>query len=833
MKYLIFIFFFLINNFSFSQKVKAIDKQTGKIVRNVTVYNDALTINLSSDNEGFVDISGFKKNEKIVFSHISYALIKIKKAVLQKQNWCLFLTKQSEQLDEVVLSIFKKEEKIKRIAAQVAVISAKNIQKTAPQTSADLLATIPGIKVQKSQFGGGSPVIRGMESNRVLLVVDGVRMNNAIYRKGHLQSSITVAPNMLDKTEVIFGPSSVVYGSDALGGVIHYYTKTPKLSEQKEVKSHLFSRFSTVNQEITTNVSAELSYTNWASFTSISYSEFGDLLSGSNRSHGFNDWGKVVYYSENVNGNYSENTTKNGSPALLRNTGYHQTDVLQKFFVPLSKNTDLKVNIQYSTSSDIPRFDRLTELNDETDVSNLKFAEWYYGPQNRLLISSQLLMNPNKNWLESGTITAAYQNIQESRIQRKFGSLNRSYREESVNIFSLNGDFSVSLTKDKKRALSYGFEFAHNDVASNSYGKTLHISNGKIKGFSNDFKVQSRYPDGGSNYMSAAVYFDYRQDINRKSTLNSGIRFTNTNLNATWVDETFIVLPNNDINTNNAAVTATIGYVFRANKTWQLNSVISSGFRSPNIDDVGRIREKRGNVTLPNIHVKPEFAYNAEIGIKKYFNDRKFKLGANLYYTLLDNYIQRDFILDANGNKTKQLFDGIEGTAISNQNKGRAYIFGYTLNYLGKIAATIHTSGFITYTKGRTYDTEEPLSSIPPLFGQFELNYKKNKIELGADVRFNSKKDIEDFNFNEGIDNHDLTPIVDQSIVNADATNYVDKYYGTPSWMIFSVNGKYLVNEHFSIQARMSNLFDEHYIEFASGVAAPGRNLSVSFLASF
>ena len=833
MKYLFFIFFFLINNFSFSQKVKAIDTQTGKIVRNVTVYNDALTINLSSDNEGFVDVSGFKKNETIVFSHISYALIKIKKSILQKQNWCIFLTKQSEQLDEVVLSIFKKEEKINRIAAQVAVISAKDIQKKAPQTSADLLATIPGVKVQKSQFGGGSPVIRGMESNRVLLVVDGVRMNNAIYRKGHLQSSITVAPNMLDKTEVIFGPSSVVYGSDALGGVIHYYTKTPKLSEQKEVKSQLFSRFSTVNQEITTNVSAELNYANWASFTSISYSEFGDLLSGSNRSHGFNDWGKVVYYSENVNGNYSENTTKNGRPALLKNTGYHQTDVLQKFFVPLSKNTDLKVNIQYSTSSDIPRFDRLTELNDETEVSSLKFAEWYYGPQNRLLISSQLLMNPNKNWLESGTITAAYQNINESRIQRKFGSLNRSYREETVDVFSLNGDFSAFLTKDKKRVLSYGFEFAHNDVASNSYGKTVNISDGKIKGFSNDFRVQSRYPDGGSNYMSAAVYFDYRQDINRKSTLNSGIRYTNTTLNATWVDETFIVLPNNNININNAAVTATIGYVFRANETWQLNSVISSGFRSPNIDDVGRIREKRGNVTLPNIHVKPEFAYNAEVGIKKYFNDRKFKLSGNLYYTLLDNYIQRDFILDANGNKTKQLFDGIEGTAISNQNKGRAYIFGYTLNYLGKITTTIHTSGFITYTKGRTYDTEEPLSSIPPLFGQFELNYKKNKIELGADVRFNSKKDIEDFNFNEGIDNHDLTPVVDQSIANVDATNYVDKYYGTPSWMIFSVNGKYLVNEHFSIQARLSNLFDEHYVEFASGVAAPGRNLSVSFVANF
>ena len=95
------------------------------------------------------------------------------------------------------------------------------------------MAAVPGIKVQKSQFGGGSPVLRGMESNRVLLVVDGVRMNNAIYRKGHLQNSITVSPNQLDRTEIIFGPSSVVYGSDALGGVIHYYTKHQKLSEKR------------------------------------------------------------------------------------------------------------------------------------------------------------------------------------------------------------------------------------------------------------------------------------------------------------------------------------------------------------------------------------------------------------------------------------------------------------------------------------------------------------------------------------------------------------------------------------------------------------------------
>ena len=824
MKYNLFLFFFLVTGFCFSQKIKIIDKHTGKSIRNVTVYNEKSTINLSSDSEGFVDVSVFKKNENILFSHISYEPQKIKKTILQKQKMVVFLNKQSAQLDEIVLSVFKKSEKTNRIAEQIAVVSSKEIQKISPQTSADLLATIPGIKVQKSQFGGGSPVIRGMESNRVLLVVDGVRMNNAIYRKGHLQSSISVAPNMLDKTEVVFGPSSVLYGSDALGGVIHYYTKTPKLSAEEEVKSQFFSRFSSVNQEITSHVSAELRFSNWASLTSISFSNFGDLQSGSRRSHGFKDWGKVFYYSENRYGNYTENPTVNPRPEVLKNTGYHQTDFLQKFFIPLSKNTELKINLQYSTSSNIPRFDRLIEFKN----NSLKFAEWNYGPQNRFLLSSQFLIHPNKKWLESGSITGAYQQIKESRIQRKFGSLDRSYREELVNVFSVNGDFSVSLTQDKKRVLSYGFEFTYNDVRSKSYGKTLVVSNGQINGSSSGFKVQSRYPDGGSNYLSSSAYIAYRQDLNSKTTLNTGLRFTNTTLHALWLDQTFIHLPETNVTAVNSAVTATIGYVYRPGKNWQLNSVVSSGFRSPNIDDIGRVREKSGNISVPNIHVNPEFAYNVEIGLQKYFNDKKFRVGANVYYSLLDNYIQRDFVYNTDGSKKQVQFDGEFGNAITNQNKGTAYVFGYTLSYLGKISSTINSSGFITYTKGRTYDTKEPMSSIPPLFGRVEINYKKDKIEFGAALKFNSKKDIEDFNITEGIDNHDLTPIVDPNAI-LDS----DKYYGSPSWMTIGLTSNYLLSDTFSIQARLDNIFDEHYIEFASGISAPGRNASISFVANF
>ncbi|MDC1168686.1 TonB-dependent receptor, partial [Flavobacteriaceae bacterium] len=745
---------------------------------------------------------------------------------LIKNNFTIYLAKQSEQLDEVVLSVFKRDAKTNRVAERVAVLTSKEIEKLSPQTSADLLAAIPGIKIQKSQMGGGSPVIRGMESNRVMLVVDGVRMNNAIYRKGHLQNAITVAPNQLDKTEIVFGPSSVIYGSDALGGVIHYYTKTPKLSEKTKVTSNFFNRYSSINNEITNNASVEIGNKKWASFTSISHSDFGDLKMGEKRSHGFNNWGKVFQYSENSNDFYSSTATENSDVNLQRNTAYNQTDLLQKFFIPLTDKTELKLNFQYSTSSDIPRFDRLDEKHEET----LKFAEWYYGPQERLLISPQLDINPGKSWLDKGTFTLAYQNIKESRIQRKLSSLERSYRNENVDIFSVNGDFMIPLSKNENRAFTYGFEFLHNDVISDAYGKTLEVLGNDIIGFSDNFNVQTRYPDGGSSYVSSAVYLGYREDVNAKSTLNSGVRYTRTNLKASWIDQSIIVLPETNIKLDNSALTATLGYVYKPNKNIQLNTVISSGFRSPNIDDVGRVREKSGNITVPNIHLKPEYAYSAEIGIQKYFNDKKFRFGFNTYYTLLKHYIIRDdFSMFGNSSLDGQLlYDDEMGNIVANQNRGNAYIHGYTASYQGKLSEYFTSNGFITFTKGRTYDSKEPLSSIPPLFGQFDINFTNKKFQLGTSFRFNSKKDIVDFNFTEGIDNHDLTPIV-----NENAIEDVDKYFGSPSWVTLGFNSSYSFNKNWKLQGMISNIFDQHYREFASGISAPGRNFSFSLITVF
>lgn len=153
MKQIITVFFLLIVTTIFSQNLTVIDAETGKPVESVTVFNKNNTTYAVSDELGKVDISAFSKNEVLIFSHVSYAEYHENKSALKVNNYYVYLSKNSEQLDEVVVSVFKNREKTNRIAEQIAVVSSKEIEKLSPQTSADLLSSVPGIKIQKSQFG--------------------------------------------------------------------------------------------------------------------------------------------------------------------------------------------------------------------------------------------------------------------------------------------------------------------------------------------------------------------------------------------------------------------------------------------------------------------------------------------------------------------------------------------------------------------------------------------------------------------------------------------------------------------------------------------------------
>ena len=212
----------------------------------------------------------------------------------------------STKLEEIVISANKVLERRANIAQQINVISKDYIISQSPLNSADLLQSTGEIFVQKSQQGGGSPVIRGFEASRILLVVDGVRMNNLIYRSGHLQNLITIDPNVLDKVEILNGPGSTVYGSDALGGVIHFRTKNPVLSSDGKINlfGSVSSSFHSVNKGQNLNFALNTGSRRFASFSAVTLTRFGDLKMGGTKNT-YNDkgyFGERPVYAERING---------------------------------------------------------------------------------------------------------------------------------------------------------------------------------------------------------------------------------------------------------------------------------------------------------------------------------------------------------------------------------------------------------------------------------------------------------------------------------------------------------------------------------------------------
>ena len=213
--------------------------------------------------------------------------------------------KNTITLSEMVISANKVEEDKKQIAQQIETISSLQIRKLNTQSTADLLLQTGFVNVQKSQQGGGSIIMRGFEASRVLLVVDGVRMNNLIYRAGHLQNAITVNQNMLERVEVLFGPSSTVYGSDALGGVVTFYSKNPMFAQGEEkLKTQVgfFTRYGSINNEKTGHFDFNIGTKKLASLTSFTVSDFDDLKMGKSKNPYYKTgFGERNYYVQRVN----------------------------------------------------------------------------------------------------------------------------------------------------------------------------------------------------------------------------------------------------------------------------------------------------------------------------------------------------------------------------------------------------------------------------------------------------------------------------------------------------------------------------------------------------
>src|SRR5690606_12785909 len=216
-----------------------------------------------------------------------------------------------------------------------------------PQTAADLLGVSGKVFIQKSQQGGGSPMIRGFATNRLLYMVDGVRMNTAIFRAGNIQNVINLDPFAVENTEVLFGPGSVVYGSDAIGGVMSFQTLTPQLSDSSEplISGKAVTRFSSANKENTGHFDVHVGWKKWAIATSFSSWDFDHLRQGSK---GPDEYIKNIYVQRQ---NSTDVVITQDDPLLQIPSAYSQINLMQKIRFKPNEDWDVQYGFHLSETS--------------------------------------------------------------------------------------------------------------------------------------------------------------------------------------------------------------------------------------------------------------------------------------------------------------------------------------------------------------------------------------------------------------------------------------------------------------------------------------------------
>ncbi|MEN9882957.1 MAG: hypothetical protein RLZZ420_174 [Bacteroidota bacterium] len=706
------------------------------------------------------------------------------------------------QLDEVVVSFNKWEQSRNEIPNRIEKINRQDVRLRNPQTTADLLGQMGGVFIQKSQLSGGSPMIRGFATNRVLIVNDGVRMNNAIYRSGNLQNIISIDPFTIENGEVVFGPGSLIYGSDAIGGVMDFRSVTPKFSDNGKlhVGGTTALRYSSANKEKTIHTALHVGGKKWAYFGSLTSSDFGDLKMGV---RGGQDSYLRPFYVQRVG--TTDSIVSNLNPRVQTYSGYEQVNVLQKLRFALGKHWDLQYAFTYAGTGTAPRYDRLIQNRN----GKPRFAEWTYGPMLWRMNALTAVNNRKNLFYDESRWIAAYQDYAESRIERTRATVNRTIQSEAVDAFSFNWDAQKLVGKTQ---LFYGMEQVSNKVGS--VGSRTNISTNVVSPF------VSRYPDD-SKWTTFGVYLSQKSAIGERFTLLSGLRYSYNKLSARF-DTSFIKFPYKSLDIKEGGVTGNLGVVFRSSEMWQWNANISSGYRMPNVDDAGKLFESvPGNLTVPNPDLRSEYAWNFEGGFV-FRIPQKFRLELNAFHTLLNNAIvRRPFTFNGADSIS---FGGIKSRVEALQNVSRATVWGLQLSAQWNLLPSLVWQGHANWITGKETDDlkneQVPLRHAPPFYGNSLLRYSNNRLFMEASLYYNSP-----------VASSKLAPS-EKAKTDIYAIDPSGNPYA-PGWHTINLKVSYQLRKQLSFTLGWENITNQRYRPYSSGLVAAGSNLIVSIRAEF
>ncbi|MGW8123805.1 TonB-dependent receptor [Roseivirga echinicomitans] len=778
-----------------AQTVTVVDKNTKEPLELATIASNLPRAFAVTNIKGQADISAFEGSELIEVRMLGYEKMMVSYAILVQTNYTVELTVSKLSMDDVVVSANRWHQDRQDVPNKITTITPSDILLQNAQTAADLLGSSGDVFIQKSQLGGGSPMIRGFSTNRLLITVDGIRMNTAIFRSGNLQNIISLDAFTIESAEVLFGPGSVMYGSDAIGGVMSFNTLSPQLSHSAEtlVKGSAVARYSSANGEKTTHFDINVGWNKWASVTSFSNLNFGDLRMGTN---GPDEYLRP-FYVERQNG--VDVVMTNDDPLTQRPTGYEQTNLMQKIRFKPSADWDFTYGLHYSTTSKYSRYDRLIRTRGGLPRS----AEWQYGPQVWLMNNLTATHQGNSILYDQMNIRLAHQFFEESRIDRDFNKPIRSSRVEKVNAYSLNLDFDKNLKTGTE--LYYGFEAVYDDV--NSTGTDEDITTGNV------VEGPSRYPE--SSWASYALYASLQHRVSPKLLLQTGARYNYFKLDATFSNR-FYPFPFESAEISEGAITGSFGLVYNPEIDMTITANLSTGFRSPNVDDVGKVFDSEpGSVVIPNPDLGPEYAYNAEIGVAKVFNS-SIRVEATGFYTRLENaLVRRDFTLNG---QDKIMYDGELSQVQAVQNAAYTEVYGLQAGVELKFDSGFGFSTRYNFQHGEEELDDSSLSPsrhAAPSFGVTNITYSQQNLKMdlyamyGGEVSFNEMPSEE-----KG-----------KAYMYASDSNG-DPY--SPGWFTLNFKALYKLSNGMTISGGIENITDQRYRPYSSGIVAAGRNIILS-----
>jgi hemoglobin/transferrin/lactoferrin receptor protein len=688
-------------------------------------------------------------------------------------------------------------------------LERKAIDDAQAPTTADLLER-NGVFVQRSQMGGGSPVLRGFEASRILLVVDGIRLNHAAFRSGHLQQIIRNDAMAMESIDLVFGSGTVAFGSDALGGLIQMNTLPLIFTQEGHISGHVQARFSTASLERTLHADAAYSRKKWAGLTSFSFSDFSDLRQGALTDPRDSGRWDARFSVRRINGKDSLFLLAN--PNIQTNSRYGQINLLQKAGYQ-GKHLRHYLNFQYASTLLVPRYDRLSDTNSQ---GLPLFARWDYGPEEQLLLAlhTEKVQKGRFQWSQA----FSWQQFRESRIVRRFQSPWQHNQNELIQVWGYSWQGSLAPSESQLRAkgdsplskadqpwLRFGFDAQYNRVCSAAQAFQVDDSTTQA--------AQTRYPDAGSSQFQAGFWSEVQLLSTAHSLLQFGGRLQINSLAAQFSDTLFFPFPFSHISYLLPAANGSLTY------TWQklahrIRSSLSSGFRAPNVDDIAKVFDSQpGLVVVPNPSLGPEYLFGFETEYRISTQGQQLMLLGFLSHAPGLLALQSAQF----SGQDSLLYQGQLSAVASLQNAASAWICGAQFRYKGSLSPRLQANAMLNYTYGRQYLNAfwQPIDHIPPLHGQLGIEWSNKHIDLGLRVDFSGWKRLEDY-----------------GLLGEDNLRYATPN-GMPAWWSINSHFQWRLREGVSLRLQLNNILDLRYRVFSSGISAPGRNFMVSLSGSF